>query len=59
VCVCVPQTLDHERVSIAQERHVLAQERLEASKAVDNSREAQRKLADAVRAWTAQVRGGR
>lgn len=34
--------------------HAQPQERLDASKLVDASREAQRRLADAVRAWTAQ-----
>jgi len=48
------QAMDRERLSMAEERRRLGEERLEASRAADRAREAQMKLAAAVRQYVAQ-----
>lgn len=48
------QAYDRERLSIAEERRGLGEERLAASRAADSAREAQMRLAEAVRVWVAQ-----
>eukprot|EP00955_Chlamydomonas_euryale_P052886 355302-Chlamydomonas_euryale.AAC.12 len=47
--------LDRERMVVAEERHALSQQRIDASHAADNAREAQLKLMEAVRQYVMQV----
>ena len=48
------QVMDRERLMMAEERRRLGEERLEASRVADRAREAQMKLAAAVRQYVAQ-----
>ncbi|GAX76032.1 hypothetical protein CEUSTIGMA_g3475.t1 [Chlamydomonas eustigma] len=48
------QGLDRERVNLAEERRVVSQERVDAHRAAERSRELQMQLAEAVRNYVAQ-----
>ena len=48
------QSLDRERMVIAEERHTLVEERVAASKSADKAREVQLKLSEAVRQYVTQ-----
>lgn len=48
------QAAERERLSMAAERRDLSEERVAASRAADAARDAQLKLAEAVRQWVAQ-----
>ncbi len=49
-----PQTLDRERVSTAEERRGLAEDRVAAMRAADEARASLLRLSEAVRAWASQ-----
>lgn len=48
------QALDRERLSLAEERRALSDARIASSRAAEEARAAQLKLADAVRAYVQQ-----